>query len=193
MAKTKDTEKLTPDNIERVIKHLENKGTKKDACQILGINYNTTRLDSIITKYLERKADDAKRKAEKRGKPATSGEIAFVIQSYLEGKPVDSIANSIYRGPTFVTTILDNCGVPRRQRKYSYNTPELVPEEAIRESFSVGQVVYSMRYDCLAKIRNILKPGVYGIILKGEDPQCAYQPVEELAGLDHLEKLGVKF
>lgn len=193
MKKSKDTEKLTPDNIERVIKHLENKGTKKDACQILGIAYNTTRLDSIISKYLDKKSDDAKRRAEKRGKPATPGEIAFIIQAYLEGKAIDSIADSLYRGPTFVNGILESHGVPRRQRKYSYNTPELVPEEAMREKFLPGQTVYSMRYDSLAKVRKEYSPGVYAINVLGEHQQAAYQPIEELAGLDHLEKYGVRF
>ena len=48
--KSKAHEKLSFDNIERVIQQLEqdNPITKKEACGMLNIRYNTTRLQRII-------------------------------------------------------------------------------------------------------------------------------------------------
>lgn len=48
--KVKEGEKLTPSNIEKVIGLLEIEKpiSKKDACELLNISYNTTRLARII-------------------------------------------------------------------------------------------------------------------------------------------------
>ena len=51
-----------------------------------------------------------------------------------------------------------------------------------------------MRYDSLARIDGEFKKGVYRVFLLSEKQnQFAYQPAEELASLEHLEKLGVRF
>ena len=57
MIRSKSGEKLSFDNIERVIQQLEqdNPVTKKEACEILNIRYNTTRLQKIIDDHLETK------------------------------------------------------------------------------------------------------------------------------------------
>lgn len=197
--KNSDNERLDDASIERVLALLEPKdgskpGTKKDACAILNISYNTTRLANLLDKYRERKTAEATRRAEKRGKPASDAEVAFVIQSYLEGATVDHISISLYRSAVFVKTILEKYHVPLRQVGHSYFTPELVPEEAVRDFFKVGEKVYSMRYDSLARIDGEFKPGVYRLFLLSEKQnQYAYQPSEELASLEHLVKLGVKF
>jgi len=54
--KVKDSEKLDPSNIRHVINLLESDKpiTKKEACSLLRISYNTTRLGNIITGYKER-------------------------------------------------------------------------------------------------------------------------------------------
>lgn len=191
-SKNADSERLDSVHIEKAIELLNNKGTKKDACAILGIAYNTTRLASIIEKYLDNKARDAAKRAEKRGKPATPAEISYTIQSYLEGATVESISNALYRGSTFVNSILDSCSVPRRQSAHSYFKPGLVPELAMRDSFKVGEKVYSMRYDSLARIDGEFKPGVYRLFLLSDKWQeFAYQEASELASLEHLRQYGV--
>ena len=64
----------------------------------------------------------------------------------------------------------------------------------MRDEFKVGVKVYSMRYDSLARIDGEFKKGVYRVFLLSEKQnQFAYQPAEELASLEHLEKLGVRF
>ncbi len=188
--KHNENEKLDAANIERVIAYLTIKGsTKKVACEMLNINYNTTRLGTIIDKYLEDKKRDAERRAEKRGKPPTEGEISYTIKSYLEGDSVESISNSLYRGTTFVHSILSRFNVPIRQPAHSYNSPELIPDEAVKTKFALNEQVYSARYDSLARIRNEFQPGVYGIYLLSDKwLQNAYQPWYELASLEHIKQ-----
>ena len=189
-----ENEKLDDAHIEHVIKMLEptdgtKAWTKKECCQYLNITYNTTRLGTLIEKYKEKKAADAARRAEKRGKPATEGEISYTIQSYLEGATIDSISSSLYRSASFIRGILDKFAVHIRQSDHSYFIPNLVPEDAMRDRFSIGEVVYSMRYDSLAKVKSEWKPGVYHLYLMSEkQQQFCYQPAEELASLEHLKR-----
>lgn len=199
-----EQERMTDANIERVIELLEPKEqgvkpiTKKDACQILGMSYNTTRLDSIIQTYKERKEKTAKRRAEKRGKPVTQDEVQFIIQSYLAGDPISTIGENTYRGSQLIKQVLDKYSVPIRKSSPDYFKPELIPEAAMRDKFEVGEVVYSARYDSMAKImaehENSSKHGwVYRIwLLSDRWLQSSYQPASELASLKHLRELGIK-
>ena len=111
-----EEELMTEANIVRVIKLLEpTEGkaiTKKDACQILGMAYNTTRLSSIIEEYKQKQVRIAQRKAELRGKPATQEEIVYIISEYLNSETIDSISKSTFRSPGFVKQILENNDVP---------------------------------------------------------------------------------
>ena len=199
MARAKDSELLTDANIERVIAGFEltPKMTKKDACAILGIAYNTTRLDGIVEKYLEKKARDAQRRANLRGKPATQDEVVYVIQEYLEGATIDAISKATYRGVNFVKHILEKYDVPIRQTSHDYFKPELIPDGATRDRFQVGEVVYSARYDSVARIdaeQHDARHGwIYRVWLLAEKwKQSAYQEAHELASLEHLRKAGVR-
>lgn len=196
--KNGDQEKLDDENVLKVIKLLEdpNPITKKEACSLLNIAYNTTRLGSILDKYKERKQRERQKRAEKRGKPATPDEVKYVITEYLEGRDIEGISTTIYRPTTFVKQVLEAHSVPIRSRSHDYFKPELVPEGAVREVFSIGEKVYSMRYDSLAEICDEVPhydENVYRIWLIGERwQQYAYQPASELASLKHLEEAGVK-
>lgn len=192
--KVREGEKLDDATIERVIELLnaEKPCTKKDACSILNISYNTTRLQSIIDKYKERKTYKATRRAALRGKPASPTEVTFVIEGYLEGRTVQALSESLYRSAQFVNNILHIYSVPQRSRSQSYFTPALIPDEAVRETFKVGETVYSARYESVAKIEGELMPGVYRVwLLSDKWKQYAYQPAHELASLEHLKSLGV--
>lgn len=198
-----DFEKLTDTNIARVIGLLnpsaestEKPITKKMACEILGIAYNTTRLGTIISQYEERIARDKAKRAEKRGKPATNDEINYAIKEYLEGQPVDSIAKSLYRGTGFVKSILEKYSVPIRQHAHDYFKPELIPEGAVKDSFTLGEIVYSARYDSTARIEKEEDHKTYGKVyriwlLSDAWKQYAYQPACELASLEHLKQFGI--
>lgn len=196
-----DEDKLNDTNIERVIGLLEPAEgkpiTKKDACQILGITYNTTRLGQIIEKYKEKKAKEAERRAALRGKPATQDEITYIIQEYLEGNTIDAISKSTYRSANFVKQLLEKYNVPIRATSHDYFRPELIPEGAMRDRFAVGEIVYSARYDSTARIeteQNDPRHGwVYRIwLLSDKWLQSAYQEAAELASLEHLRAIGVK-
>ena len=196
-----EEELMTEANIIRVIKLLEPEEgkaiTKKDACQILGMAYNTTRLNTIIEEYKQKQVRIAQRKAELRGKAATQDEIVFIISEYLNGETVDSISKSTYRSPGFVKTILENNDVPIRQTSHDYFNPALIPDGATRDRFQVGEVVYSARYDSIAVIETEQKDSRYGWIyrvwlLAEKWKQSAYQESYELASLEHLRKIGVK-
>lgn len=197
-----EEERMTDANIERVISLLEPKDgtkpiTKKDACQILGMAYNTTRLGQIIDDYLAKKQRTAERRAQNRGKPATESDIVYVISEYLKGETVASISNSLYRSAQFVNKILEENHVPIRSQSYNYFRPQLVPDKAVREKFEIGEVVYSARYDSTARIdaeRFTENHGwVYRIwLLADKWREFAYQPAEELASLEHIRALGVK-
>ena len=71
--KKKDHENITDANIKKVITALggDKPITKKAACDLLNISYNTSRLQSIIEDYNDRMQYRKTRKAQLRGRPAT--------------------------------------------------------------------------------------------------------------------------
>ena len=97
--KSKKHEKLDEANIQRVIGHLESDTpiTKKEACEMLNISYNTTRLSKIIEEHIETMNFRARRKELNKGKRATDMEIRQTVQRYLSGEPVSDIAKSLYK------------------------------------------------------------------------------------------------
>lgn len=204
MAKRRKTdleqEKMTDANIAKVIRLLEPEEgkpiTKKDACQILGMAYNTTRLASVIEEFKQKQQRIAEQKAKLRGKPITEGERVSIIQEYLSGATIESISKMTYRGPHLIKQVLEDNSVPIRQPGHNYFTPQLIPDGAVRDRFQVGEVVYSTRYDSMAKIKSEkLDPKhgyVYSMWLLSERwLQWCWQPAYELASLEHLRKIGV--
>jgi hypothetical protein len=197
-----EEELMTDANIAKVIKLLEPEQgakaiTKKDACQILGMAYNTTRLGTIIEDWKKKQSRNAERRAEKRGKPVTNEERVYIISEYVAGETVDAISKATFRSSTFIKNILETNSVPIRVPGSSYFKPELIPEGAVRDRFKVGEVVYSARYDSTARIDAESfseRPGwIYRVWLLAEKwQQNAYQEATELASLEHLRQLGVR-
>lgn len=194
---------MTPANISKVIRLLEPQEegakpiTKKDACAILGMSYNTTRLGTIIEDFKKAQARNAERRAALRGKPATKEDTVYIISEYLGGETVDSISKMTYRSPTFIKNLLEANAVPIRVPGSTYFTPELIPDGAVRPRFKVGEVVYSARYDSLARIDTETKTEKYGYIYRvwlmaDRWLQAANQEAYELASLEHLRELGVR-
>jgi len=196
-----EDERLDDAHMDRVISMLDPKEgkpcTKKEACQVLGIAYNTTRLAGLIEKYQEKQAYEAKRRGELRGKPPTKEETVYIIGEYLEGSTVDAISHSTFRPSGFIKRILDDNAVPIRQSGSSYFKPGLIPDGAVRDRFTVGEIVYSARYDSIARVdseTNDRRHGfVYRIYLLADRwQQSAYQEATELASLQHLRDMGVR-
>jgi hypothetical protein len=200
---TLETELMTDVNIAKVIRLLEptEEGkkpiTKKDACAILGMAYNTTRLGTIIEEYKQKQVRISQRKSQLRGKPATQEEKVFIISEYLNGETIDAISKMTYRSSKFIKDILESNAVPIRVPGSSYFSPEMIPDGAIRDRFKVGEVVYSTRYDSTARIEAEQKSDKHGFVyriwlLSEKWQQNAYQEAAELASLEHLRELGVR-
>jgi hypothetical protein len=197
-----EEEKMTDSNLSRVIRLLEPEEgkkpiTKKDACQMLGMTYNTTRLATIIEQFKERQRRTAEQRAKLRGKAVTKDEKIFIIQEYLSGGTIDSITKSTYRGVTIVKQVLEEYSVPLRVPGQTYFNPQLIPDGATRDKFEVGEVVWSARYLSLAKIYSEKLSEKHGWIyhmwlMDEKQKQYCWQPAYELASLQQIRELGVQ-
>jgi len=152
--KTKEHENLTENNIKKVIGLLEcdKPISKKTACEILNISYNTTRLTKIIETFKAEQLETERRRSQNRGKPAEPHEIQTCISGYLDGDSIADIAQRLYRTPAFVKEIIDRVGVPSRVVGANYSNPGIIPDQCIREDFEVGQIVWHAREHSLAVI-----------------------------------------
>ena len=163
--KKKDHENLSDTNIQKVIGLLSGTSpiSKKEACGILNIAYNTTRLQRIIDEFEETKAYREKRKSQNKGKAATKDEVADAVTRFLSGDTISEIAAGLYRSSGFVKAIIERTGVPQKQEgKCDY-----LPDECIAEDFAQGEIVWSSHYHGPAIIKQELsidyqaeKPGI---------------------------------
>ena len=207
--KKKSHEKLTDTNIQHVIELLDSDSpiTKKEACSILNISYNTNRLANIIDEYSERVEYKSRRKAQNKGKPARQDEIVRVIEDYLDGDSIMEIASHIFRSPSFVKGIIDRVGVPQRAsvEQMKKGTP-ILPEACIAEEFEVGEVVWCPQYNAAAEVIKEHKEAYYEntykcrayqvyVIKTSEFDQVfgfyADQLAYDLGRLRHLEQYGI--
>lgn len=193
---------LTDDRILHVIEMLESTApdakpySKKDACTYLGIAYNTTRLDSILKEYKEKKALEATRRKERRGKPASPEEVRFCIESYLvEGMPITSIANALYRSIDFVNLVLEQSDVTTRPISHDYFHPTVISDTDCRDRFKIGDVVYNARYNtnCIIKDESLhpVHGYVYKVWLLGDHQQFAFTAHYDLGSLDILKRVAL--
>lgn len=210
--KTKEHENLSESNIKKVIELLEAEKpiSKKDACEILNISYNTTRLAKIIENYKQEIEESQRKRAANRGKPATPYETQMAIEGYLDGDTVAEISKRLYRSPTFVKELIESIGVPQKNSKSTYWVPALIPEQCIRESYEPGEVVWHAKCNAMCIIREERTASdksskyyqVY--IIEPIDEGSPYFPGYEgyggyfdgayaydLACLDHLKQYGV--
>ena len=147
----KKHEQITQANITKVIELLNPTDgskpiTKKEACGILNIAYNTTRLSNIITEFHETMEFRAKRKAQNKGKAATPQEITTAVAMYLEGATVSDIAKGLYRSPAFVKGIIDRIGVPQKlsMTDYEGRRNAMLPEQCVSEEFKPEEKVWAI-------------------------------------------------
>tara|TARA_Y100001937_G_scaffold109452_1_gene154110 strand:+ start:1447 stop:2148 length:702 start_codon:yes stop_codon:yes gene_type:complete len=149
-------EKLDGANINKVIALLEADDpiTKKEACEILNIRYNTTRLQKIIDEHNEVWAYKEKRKSQNKGKGATRDEIKTVIEYYLDGDNISEIATRIYRSNAFVKAIIERVGIPQKlPAQFDRKRDIMLPEQCVAESFKEGERVWAARDNAIAIIK----------------------------------------
>ena len=156
--KKKDHENLSPENVEKVINLLSTSTpiSKKEACGILNIAYNTTRLQRIIDDYNDQREYIQLRKKQNRGKAATDAEIAEGVMGYLRGDSLAEIARGLYRSTGFVKAMLDRVGVPERVSGEEAKEVDYIPEACVAEDFSPGEIVWSARHHTAAVIEHEL-------------------------------------
>ena len=161
----KKHENLTQANITKVIELLNPTDgskpiTKKEACSILNISYNTTRLNKIIEDHLETVAYRERRKAQNKGKGATEMEIKQVVNFYLDGANVSDIAKGLYRSPAFVKGIIDRIGVPQKlsMTDYEGRRNAMLPEQCVSEEFKPEEKVWAIRQNYPAIVNKEIQP-----------------------------------
>lgn len=193
--KKQEHEKLDGATIDRVVSLLEaeNPITKKAACEILNISYNTARLNKIIQEHKDRQEHIKKRYAMNKGKPFSDLELKELIADYLNGSSISSIADNLYRSVHIVKKKIQELGLPERTKGSTYQTPDLIPDEAVSQAFEIGELVWSARYAAVAEIRSVYAGlgEVYRIFVFGKHNEFAYQPWWELGKLDAVKQFNI--
>jgi len=186
--RVKEGEDFSKSTIKRVINLLESDKpiTKKAACDMLNMAYNTTRLNKIIEDYKAREEHIKKRKASLRGTPLSDREKANIISSYLEGTPISEIEDSSFRSKVKISAVLREYNIPERVTTKNYESVFL-PDGSICEEYKEGDLVFSAKYNCIARVKTKYKEA-YRIWLYGDYNQWAYQPFWELGSLVKVQE-----
>jgi len=159
--KKREHEKLSDTNVAHVITLLEGEKpiTKKEACGILHISYNTTRLAKIIADHRENIAYKTERKNRNKGKAASDYEIKEAATMYLKGSNVTDIAQSLYRSAGFVKAILERLGVPTKPSSVEERMRiAYLPENCVSEEFEAGELAWSAKYHAIVEVQYELTP-----------------------------------
>ena len=155
-ARIKKHEKLTETNIQHVINLLEadNPITKKEACSILNIAYNTTRLNNIIDEHKSTIEYREIRKAQNKGKGVTEAEKKTIVTYYIAGANISEIAKALYRSPAFIKAVIERLGIPQKLPDSDYEAIKnaMLPEQCVSETFEVGEKVWAVKKNCIATI-----------------------------------------
>ena len=160
--RVKKHENLTETNISNVIELLlaEKPITKKEACSMLNIAYNSTRLNNIIAEFRETMDFRARRKAQNKGKGATKQEITSTVQMYLEGSNISDIARALYRSPAFIKGIIERLGVPQKlsMTDFEGRRNAMLPDQCVADEFDLEERVWAIRQNYPAIVQRELKP-----------------------------------
>ena len=195
--KKQEHEKLDDVTIGRVVQLLEQEKpiTKKAACEMLNITYNTTRLNRIIEQWKGEQDYKTKRRKALRGKPFDEHEIRYTVLNYLKGDSIAAIAEAQFRTVSGVKKVLEKYGIPARDSSHNYFNPTDIPDESVAWDFEDGELVWSARYNCVAQIQGKWKDTdpempVYKIWVFGKHNEGALQACYDLAKLPILKELG---
>lgn len=199
--KAQDHEKLDDANVRRVLGLLEDEKspiTKKEACRLLNITYNTSRLQRILEEFKEREAYVKRRREQNRRKPFSDFEVKEVVLDYIKGSSKTQIANALYRSVSSIDNILERYHIPKRaaHKSGTYQHPELIPDEVLSTDYEPGELVWSARYNCVAEIIKLFQEHpthgkVYSIWVYGRYMERALQPWYELGKMPVLKELGI--
>lgn len=205
--KRQEGENLNDASIKKVIRLLsaEKPITKKEACGILNISYNTTRLSKVIEDYESDQQYRKTRKAQKRGRPADNSEISEIVESYLVGESFTDIARRIFRSVAFTKNIVEKLGVPGRVSGDERYEMEYLPEECVSNDFAIGEVAWSAKYHTACEVMAALDAKhekgygpCYRVWIRETSEEDnigggynAFVPAYDLGKLEHLEAYGI--
>lgn len=198
--KKRDYERLDDATIARVVLLLEQDKpvTKKVACEILHISYNTKRLGNIIQEHKDSIEYTKKRMKANKGRSFGDLEIKDMVISYLSGDSITGIAKGMYRSTHAIKAKLKDLHLPERSKNATYHNPDLMPDEMLSDSFEEGEMVWSARYNCVAEVRKCigedkyLPANVYSLWVFGKHNEFACQPSWELGKLNILKQFTLR-
>lgn len=199
MAARKKVE-ISEDQYDRCLEARENGETKKSQCAILGIAYNTKRLDTLLDDYLSAKQRRIEMRKKVRKQPVTDQDIADWTLMYLQGSPLVEISESYYRTAGMVRSKLEKLGVWGLMSTESVSplNPPMVNDELMEEDFELGEVVFVPGYKAVGIIKHCYGPskseGInqYRIYLAGSRERNIYCNAYDLGSLRPLAAAGVK-
>ena len=190
MARRK-TYDITDDQFDRAIEWLEDGGTKKGACDILGVSANKT-MENLINEHLDRKRIDKEVRAKKRKLPVLKDELVGIISDYLSGSSLVELSESYYRSTETIKYHLSKSGAMlRTHNKIDPLNPPLLPDECVAYEFKPDQFVWAAKYGCIAQVKAKFKNAYRIRVWKDGTMEYAYQDSAELGDMSHIEALGV--
>ena len=169
--------------------------TKKLACEMLGIAYNTTRLENLIQEYKDDLARVKLRKKQVRKEAVTEETVREWAKEYLvNGMPINEIAEFAYRTPLLVKTWLERYGALLPKTSPNPLNPEYVPEACMSSDFEEGELVYINGYCSFGVIKREIKSKTaeaagykaYRILLLGDERQHVNYMSCDICAVEHL-------
>lgn len=185
---------LTEEQYKKVTEYLQQpKATKKHACEILGISYNTKKLAELIERFEQREEAQKAARAAKRKTPVSKEEVVTWITEYLNGATPSAISESAFRSESVVKLHLEKNGAMLRAiGKVDRLRPPPLPEQCVTDTFEIGEHVWVAAYNCVGVVAGFYKDAVRVWVLSQGIQEQSYQAPYELGSLRHLAALGVK-
>lgn len=122
---------ISDDQFKKAIEWLDNGGTKKGACEILGVSNNKT-MESRIQQWKDDIEMSARLRREKRKQACTAQELAHMIEEYFDGSSFDELSRRFYRSTAYIKHRLELAGALIRDRgERNPLRPPLLPEECV--------------------------------------------------------------
>lgn len=175
----------------QAIEHLESGGTKKRACEILGVTNNKT-MERLIDEYLTRKQTDREMRRKVRRQPILTKDVVSWITDYLQGDTFEELSDRYYRSAAIIKDRIEAAGALLRvNEKIDPLNPPMLPEQCVADDFEIGQIVWSAKYGCAVEVRGRYKDAYRILVATPGKQESAYQAAYELGSLKHLEDMGV--
>lgn len=153
--KAVNTAEIPEAKIRQVKWMLKTGKTKKACCELLGIAYNTKRLEKIVEDFDNKEAREAELKKAARNKIFTEAEKAAIAKSYLNGETQSALAKQFYVSPQRIKKILIETGTPIRARgkKQAATVDHIIQD--LESKFKEGDKVFIAKENCFAVVDKV--------------------------------------